>query len=459
MFYKRRKVISAKIAYLILISILTLIICRDSIAQQSYNLDIAYNYLNNGQVKDAIDIFEPYAKENPTNTYIYLQLGYAYLDVKDNDKAYYYFDYVINKSTEYDEIEKAKKQIFYLEAKKKKETKIIQPVDTTTITTNENTPIDDLNLAYKYLSEKKIDLAIPLFESYIKANPKDTKVYMQLGYIYSDRNEYRKALDKFDYVSFTSRDNEEIDKANESIFILKEMIPIASKVSCDLYFFNVYDSYQQNYISNFISHFNFKFTKFFYTGFYVDSYLDSRSKPELIYNDRYFEIGSFWKFLFLRYLSFELRTGYVREIDLKKNGFNVKPILTFGMRVGNPKFYSGFTNRQKEFVFMDLYSAVLYDYKFKNIFAQVSLRETMRFLTGGYSFLEVYAFQNALGDTKQLDYNNYGEVGVGLGWKPSMIGFPTIFVEASNKFYWRGVTMKNSFQIKAGFLLNFNTAL
>ena len=155
-----------------------------------------------------------------------------------------------------------------------------------------------------------------------------------------------------------------------------------------------------------------------------------------------------------------MRTGLVREIDLKHTSFNVKPILAFGYRVGNPKFYSGYTNRERDFMFMDLYATALYDYKFKNFFAQGYMRETMRFLTGGYSYFDFYLFQTVLGDTKQLDYNNYGEVGVGMGWKPGMISFPTLFVEASNKFYWMGSgNSKNSFQIKAGFLLNFNLAL
>jgi tetratricopeptide (TPR) repeat protein len=424
-------------------------------------LDLAYNYLNNGQTNDAINIFESYIKENPYDTKIFLQLGYAYLQISNENTAANYFKYVINYSSDAEEISKAKNQLFYIDSKKKNIVERTQnPVEITSTSTTTTSSSDDLNAAYKYLNEGIVDLAIPLFEKYIKDNPNDTKVYMQLGYIYSNKKDYAKALDRFEYVSVNSRNNEEIDKANESIFILKEMIPLYSRASYDLYFYNIFDTYQQNYISNFISHFNFKLTKFFYTGFYVDIYLDNRSKPDLIYNDRYFEAGSFWKFYFLNYLTFELRTGLVREIDLKHTSFNVKPILAFGYRVGNPKFYSGYTNRERDFLFMDIYATALYDYKFKNFFAQGYMRETMRFLTGGYSYFDFYLFQTVLGDTKQLDYNNYGEVGVGIGWKPGMISFPTLFVEASNKFYWMGVgNSKNSFQIKAGFLLNFNLAL
>ena len=435
---------------------------NNSLSNSNNNIDLAYSYLNNGQTRDAINLFESYIKENPTDTKVFLQLGYAYLTLNDDNTALNYFKYVVNYSNDADEISKAKNQLFYLDSKKKSsQEKSLYPVETANnYTLFSSTSSDDLDAAYRYLNEGIVDLAIPLFEKYLKSNPGDTKVHMQLGYVYSNKKNYFRALDHFEYVSANSRDNEEVDRANESIFILKQMIPMYSPASYDLYFYNIFDSYQQNYISNFVSHFNFRLQKFFYTGFYVDLYLDNRSKPGEIYNDRYFEGGAFWKFYFLNFCTFELRAGYVREIDFKRDNFNIKPILAFGYRVGNPKFYSGYTNRERDFMFMDIYATLLYDYKFKNAFGQGYLRETMRFLTGGYSYFDFYLFQTALADTKLLDYNNYGELGVGMGWKPGLISFPTLFVEASNKFYWidNGYS-RNSFQIKAGFLLNFNLGL
>jgi len=447
---------SARIINLVTLFFLSITV-TNVFSQDTLNLDLAYRYLNEGQTRDAITIFESYVNENPSDSKICLQLGYSYLSIYDEDKAYYYFDYVIKNATNNDDIDKAKKQIFYIEENRKQQTKVILSSDTSNVYSS-GSETDDLNMAYRYLREGKTNLAVPLFEKYAQANPKDTKVYMQLGYLYFDRKEYRKSLDKFEYVSEHSKDCEETEKARESIFVLRQMIPMYARTSYDLYFYNIYDTYQQNYISNFLSHINFKVMNNFYTGLYVDLYLDSRSKPGLIYNDRFFEIGGFWKFYFLRYFSFELRGGYVREIDLKKNGFNVKPILAFGMRVGNPKFYAGCSTRKREFMFLDIYSTILYDYKFKNIFGQVYLRETMRFLTGGYSYFDFYLAQNIMGDTKQYDYNNFGEVIAGIGYKPNMTMFPTFFIEATNKFYWKGVP-KNSFQVKAGFLLTFSTVL
>ncbi|HEY5122783.1 MAG TPA: hypothetical protein VIK14_03530, partial [Ignavibacteria bacterium] len=77
----------------------------------------------------------------------------------------------------------------------------------------------------------------------------------------------------------------------------------------------------------------------------------------------------------------------------------------------------------------------------------------------GYSYFEFYLGQNVLGDTKQYDFNNYGEISAGINFKPNIINFPLLFVEATNKYYWLGGPTKNSFQIKAGFLLNFNLPL
>ncbi len=430
---------------------------KDVYSQNIDSLDLAYNYYNSGQVKEAIDIFENYIKGNPKDTKIYLQLGYAYSNLKDFDKAFYYFQYVEYNSSDNEEIDKAKNQIYYINKDRKNQNVTEQSVikDTTILTNNKS----ELDLAYKYLNEGYIESAIPLFENYVKLNPDASQINLQLAYIYFKKKDYVKALIKFESVASKSKNEDEISSSKEAIIVLNQMISTNSNTTLELYFYNVYDSFQQNYISNLLSHLNFKIAKNFSTGVYLDLYLDSRSKPDLIYNDRYVEFGGFWRVSFLKYLSFELRTGYVREIDLKKNSFNVKPILTFGMRIGDAKFYSDNNDVKKESIFMDIYSAGLYDYKFRNFFGQIYLRETMRFLTGGFSFIDFYLGQNILGDTKQLDYNNYGEISAGIGFKPSIINFPVLFVEVSNKFYWVGSATRNSFQVKAGFLLNFNIPL
>jgi hypothetical protein len=77
------------------------------------------------------------------------------------------------------------------------------------------------------------------------------------------------------------------------LLLLSKKNGFNARTSLDLYFYNFYDSYQDNYIANFVGHYNFKIAPQFYTGFYVDLYTDTRSKPELIYNDRFIELADF----------------------------------------------------------------------------------------------------------------------------------------------------------------------
>jgi hypothetical protein len=108
----------------------------------------------------------------------------------------------------------------------------------------------------------------------------------------------------------------------------------------------------------------------------------------------------------------------------------------------------------------------LYDYKFRNLFGLLLSKEVYRAMTGGYSYFEFYLTQLILADSRRLDYNNYGEIGIGVNFKPDLAKFPVIFLEATNKTFLIGPggqflqgTLRNTFQIKAGFLLNFNTKL
>jgi hypothetical protein len=175
---------------------------------------------------------------------------------------------------------------------------------------------------------------------------------------------------------------------------------------------------------------------------------------------------TFIRLNFTENIGLEIRTGYAHEIDLQKNSFVFKPILFMGTRLGEPPFYLSRKDFRTEYFYMDIYSAELYDSKFRNLFAQLQLKEVLRYMTGGYSYLEFYLCQQASADSRQLDYNNYGEFGIGMDFKPNMLNFPALFVEATNKIYIIGPTgqyfqgsLRNTFQFKAGFIINFNTRL
>jgi Tfp pilus assembly protein PilF len=410
-------------------------------------LNKAYDFLNNGQEDKAIIIFEEYIKNNPADTKIHMQLGYIYYNKSEYKKSLEYFQYVADNSRNESDVTKAKKEI----------SNINQMLGKTETKSETDTDID-LNKAYSLLNEGKINEAKKIFKAYAKAHPEDTKIHMQLAYLYDSQKKYKTSLKYFQYVEMNSKDYNEIDESRIAIYHLTHMIPYLSKTSFDLYFHNFYDTYQENYISNLVGHLNYRVAKGLYTGLYTEIYMDNRSKPDNIFNDRFVEVGGFWKYLPIDILVFELRAGYVREIDFKKNSFNFKPMVSFGYRFGSPGFYSGRKTSKKDFIFMDLYTSGLYDYKFRNVFGQLALRETFRYLTGGYSYLEFYLGQFVQGDSKQLNYNNYAEAIAGIGFKPNFISFPVIFVEATNKFYFLK-DREDTFQIKAGFQLIFNTSL
>ena len=79
----------------------------------------------------------------------------------------------------------------------------------------------ELDSAYHLLHDKKIDEAIPLFEDHIRQYPEDTKVYMQLAYIYDSKGNNTKALQYFEYVAKNSTDPVEKKQALASVDVMK----------------------------------------------------------------------------------------------------------------------------------------------------------------------------------------------------------------------------------------------
>ena len=237
-------------------------------------------------------------------------------------------------------------------------------------------------------------------------------------------------------------------------FKLKEKVTKAGKKYIDVYFHNFYDSYQENYIANFIGHLHFGVGPGFFVGPYLDVYADSRSSKALIYNDRFVEIGFFLRYYFFKNIYFEGRIGYTRQIDLDSNKINFKPMLVYFYRFGEPVFKRTKSSDPKTSLYLDIYYAAMYDYKYKNAFLQGILTQALRFSMKGYSYFENYLFQSGQFDGRKVDYNNYFEIGTGVRFKPNMLVGPVIFVEPTYKIYFFG-DKKNSFQLKAGFILNF----
>ncbi len=316
----------------------------------------------------------------------------------------------------------------------------------------------NLDSGYYYLNQGNKKLATQIFENHLKENPKDNKIRMQLGYIYYDQRKLDKSYNEFYYVGRHSTDPSDVEKARSSSFVIKEELASVAKTSLDLYFYNFYDSYQDNYIANLVGHYNFRVAPQFYTGFYLDVYTDTRSKPDNIYNDRFVELGGFFRYNFLKNLFLEFRLGYAREVDLDTSRINIKPMLVYFNRFGNAKIYVNSSSAEKTSLYLNMYYAAMYDYKYKNAFLQSTFQEVLRFGIQGYSYMESYLVQYAQFDSRKLDYNNYVEAGTGLKYHPNIDYFPTLFIEPTYKVYFYG-DRKNSFQLKAGFEFIFKTPL
>ena len=331
----------------------------------------------------------------------------------------------------------------------------------------QNESYELLNKGYNYISSKQYNEAISVFNTYLKTNPNDTKIHMQLGYLYDATKKYANAYKSFSYVADYSTNPDEIDKARTSMFYMRDLMVKNAVTSVDLYFYNFYDSYYENYVANLLTHINVRVAKGIYMGPYLETYLDSKSKPDNIINDRFFDIGGFTKFNITDWMNFEFRIGYVREIDFKKNSLSYKPILSMGTRLGKASFYKDRKTTKTENFYFDVYASGLYDYKFRNVFGNVLTREVLRYLTGGYSYFEFYIKQEFAVDSQKKDYNNYVDLGAGLAFKPNVSNFPVFFVEGLNRNFLIGTdtqeyfsgNLKNIFTVRAGFLIYYNAKL
>ncbi|RPI17896.1 MAG: hypothetical protein EHM58_07665 [Ignavibacteriae bacterium] len=322
----------------------------------------------------------------------------------------------------------------------------------------------NLDSAYYFLNKGDTKTASLIFENHLKLNPKDTKTRLQLGYIYYNQNRLSKSLTNFEYVGNHSTDSKDVETSKSAAYVIKEQLALTAPRALDLYFYNFYESNQDNYIANLVAHYNFRMAPQFYTGLYADVYTDSRSKPGLIYNDRFVELGGFFRYNILKNLLLEFRLGYARKIDQDSSTINVKPILVYFTRFGEGKVFVNKSSQSKTSMFLDLYYALMYDFKYKNAFAQATFNEVLRFHTGGYSYIESYLVQYAQFDSRKLDYNNYAEFGTGLRFKPNIAVFPVLFIEPTAKLYFfkdpvTNIKKDNTFQIKAGFQFIFRTPL
>jgi tetratricopeptide (TPR) repeat protein len=433
----------------ITIGLFLICLITDSIKSQNY-ADSGYYYQKIGFKEKAAGFFEQFLYENPDNYPVRLDLAYLYQSLNMTGQARNQFEYVSTHSSSENEIKMAKDAIAAID----------KVPNNQTTNYGVNSPYADSG--YYYLKQGNKKKAAECFEKYLTENPKDIKIHLQLAYIYYDIKNYSKSKYHFDYVAKNSRDQEEVEKARSAAFVIKEDMSFNAKRSLDVYFYNFYDTYQENYIANLVSHVNFKLAKNTFGGLYLDLYTDTKSTKAVVYNDRFIEIGGFLRYNFLRNLFLEFRLGYAHQIDQDTSRINIKPLLVYFNRFGDAKVYVSSGKTSKTSLYMDMYYAAMYDYKYKNAFLQLAFQQVLRFHTGGYSYLESYLVETAQFDSRRLNYNNYAELGTGVRFHPNISTFPVLFVEPTYKAYFYNDptgTQKNSFQVKAGFYFIFRTKL
>ncbi len=430
-----------------LLPIFLLIALAASVSYSQNLADSGYYYQKLGFMEKASGFFEEYIISNPSNYQVRLDLGYLYMGTKQTSKAREQFDYVSKNSTTESELQAAKQMVLNIDGQNGNNN---QTVPTTSVSYADS--------GYYYYNNGNKTKAAEFFELYLKDKPRDTKTRMQLAYIYYDKKKYSNSLKHFDVVGRYTTDLQEKEQSKSASLVLREELAGSSKKSVDLYFYNFYDSFQENYIANLVGHFNFRLGPGFYAGPYLDVYTDSRSAKGNVFNDRFVELGLFFRYYIMKNLFFEGRIGFTRQIDLDSNKINFKPMLVYFNRFGDAKVYVSSKTSSKTSMYLDIYYAAMYDYKYKNAFLQGMLQQVLRFHTGGYSYVENYVFESGQFDGRRLDYNNYFEIGTGIRFKPNIMVFPVFFLEPTYKVYFFG-DKKNSFQIKAGFVFNFRSAL
>ncbi len=429
-----------------LLPIFLLIALAASVSYSQNLADSGYYYQKLGFMEKASGFFEEYIISDPSNYQVRLDLGYLYMGIKQTSKAREQFDYVSKNSTTESELQAAKQMVLNIDGQNGNNN---QTIPTTSVSYADS--------GYYYYNNGNKTKAAEFFELYLKDKPRDTKTRMQLAYIYYDQKKYSNSLKHFDVVGRYTTDLKEKEQSKSASLVLREELANSSKKSFELYFYNYYDSFQENYIANLVAHVNFRLGPGFYAGPYLDVYTDSRSSKALIFNDRFVEIGLFLRYYIMKNLFFEGRIGFTRQIDLDSNKINFKPMLVYFNRLGDAKVYVSSKSSSKTSMYLDIYYAAMYDYKYKNAFLQGMLQQVLRFHTGGYSYVENYLFESGQFDGRRLDYNNYFEIGTGIRFKPNIMVFPVFFLEPTYKVYFFG-DKKNSFQIKAGFVFNYRTA-
>ena len=88
--------------------------------------------------------------------------------------------------------------------------------------------------------------------------PGDTRVWLQLAYIYDEQGQYSKSYQYFNYVAKNSKDAIEKEQAEGSAIVMKDKLNSSSKRSIDVNINSFYDTYHKNYITGLNIYYKFE---------------------------------------------------------------------------------------------------------------------------------------------------------------------------------------------------------
>ena len=149
-------------------------------ANADWRTDLAYAELAAGSPKDAAREFETVYRDHPEQLKIALELGYVYLQLQDNVAAEKYFT----------------------AAASSVDREISQPARQSLRTLRASELLAQKQKAYDLLDQGQRKAALNLFEQIHVADPNDSAITMQLGYIYQSTGKLAKAREMFEAERF-----------------------------------------------------------------------------------------------------------------------------------------------------------------------------------------------------------------------------------------------------------------
>jgi len=302
------------------------------------------------------------------------------------------------------------------------------------LTVRETDVIVRMELAYTYIKAGELEEAIEQFQIVKRLEPANMRAHLELGYLYNKVGEVSKARAEFEYVALKGNE-QEIKQANEALRSLPttQSPPPKEKLFWGRIYSNgtnysrwdnaiVYFQLKEGIQPSFLGPFQF------YVAVNVVKDTDSKGgRYPQIFSDNIAEAGLGVRvkpFKIDLYLYLEGYAG-VRLIELPGKDRN------FLETKAGFNYYQGWGSmfpireREEDLIFPleyfgELYTDVSYYSRYDdNIIGYIQTRQGLKFLQYKDKILDTYLRVNFVADTNKEFFNNIGEVGGGVRFRPS----------------------------------------